>query len=74
MGGRNMCRRSLKRATLDEQPIGTRVIDGDMDVYTRRDDGKWVPDAYGPAITTLTLHQNGPVRIWPYANKAGARP
>jgi hypothetical protein len=74
MGGRNLARQSLTPEKLDALPVGTPVINANMDIFVRRADGRWEGEYMTPV--TSTLHKSGPIRIWPHpvpVNSRGGR-
>lgn len=60
-----LARLALTRIQLDKMPPGTAVIDADMDVSSKRDDGRWEGYEMGP-ITSAKLLKYGPIKLWPY--------
>lgn len=63
MGGRNLARQSLSRERMDALPPGSHVIDGSMDISTKRADGLWEGRETAP-LTTAKLHKYGPIKLW----------
>lgn len=63
MAARNLCRRRLNAKDLKALPVGSRVIDADMDISVKRPDGLWEGYEMGP-ISADKLHKYGPIRLW----------
>lgn len=63
MSNSNLSRKPLSRAKLDALPPGRHVIDGDMNILTKRSDDRWQGEYR--SLATSTLYQNhGPIRLW----------
>jgi hypothetical protein len=59
----NRARRGLTPQQMDALPVGTPVIDADMDISVRRADGLWEGYEMGP-IPTAKLLKYGPIKRW----------
>jgi hypothetical protein len=65
MGGRNLARISLGAKALDKLPVGTQVIDADMDIWVKQSDLRWLGlRPHGRSIVTSTLVRYGPIKLW----------
>lgn len=60
---RNRSHAALTRAQMDALPVGSSVVDGSMDISTKREDGLWEGYEMAP-IPTAKLHKYGPIRRW----------
>jgi hypothetical protein len=50
---------------MDALPPGSHVIDGSMDISTKRADGQWTSPIALAHISTATLHRkHGPIKLW----------
>jgi hypothetical protein len=63
MPGHNLARHQLNPAQMDALPPGSHVIDGSMDISTKRADGQWIGHEMAP-IPTSKLHKYGPIKLW----------
>lgn len=64
MGGRNLARISLGAKALDRLPVGTQVIDADMDIWVKQSNLRWLGNAHNRPIVTSTLVRYGPIKLW----------
>lgn len=66
MGGRNLARISLGAKALDKLPIGTHVIDADMDIWVKQSNLRWqlLGNVHNRPIVTSTLVRYGPIKLW----------
>lgn len=64
MGGRNLARISLGAKALDRLPIGTQVIDADMDIWVKQSNLRWLGNGHTRPIVTSTLVRYGPIKLW----------
>lgn len=59
----NRARRALSLAQMEALPPGSHVIDGSMDISTKRADGLWEGHEMAP-ITSTKLRKYGPIKLW----------
>lgn len=64
MGGRNLARIPLSAKALDKLPIGTQVIDADMDIWVKHPGFRWADERSTRSIHTSTLVRYGPIKLW----------